>query len=201
MLTNKEHQLLDEASKMLGEKSRIVSFTCFLKKYGYKRIGEGAYGVVYGKRGVSNVIKIVESCLNDCYLSYAQYAFNNNLSNRYLPKIYAVIPLEYFHIVVMERLHHRKGAFAKKFAKHFRRHYLNDDDNNIQENFLLPRSSVNRKSSLISIQRIGNRIINKWKRENGKYHEEVFWDLWPQNIMFRKTGNRFQTVITDPIAG
>lgn len=198
MLTNKEHQLLDEASKTLGEKSRIVSFTCFLKKFGYKRIGEGAYGVVYGKRGTRNVIKVVENCFNECYLSYAQYAFNNNHKNRYLPKIHALIPLEYFSIIVMERLYHRKGTFAKTFAKHFRLHYLNSDD--IKEAFL-PRSTVSRKSSLISIQRFGNRVINKWKRENGKYHEEVFWDLWPQNIMFRKTGNRFQTVITDPIAG
>lgn len=201
MLSQKDSNLI-RSLPIISNKNKWVSVTCFLKKFGYKRLDDGAYGVVYEKRGSQNVIKVVATNQNECYLRYARYSFNHSDENRFLPKIYAIIPLESFHVIIMEKLFRKKDQSAKKFAKHFRRHYLDSDDIG-DDVYISNRTNIKRKKSLLRIQSFCNRVQNKWFRD---YHEKpdnygVFWDIWPQNIMYRKVGKRYQTVITDPIAG
>lgn len=163
-----------------------------LKKRGYKLIGMGLYSEVFGHPNKNKVYKII--CSNDgAYLQYAKKI--KNLDNPYLPKIHSI--KEGFKenvqaVIVIEKLETmdiRKSN--KKISK-----TLNKDISGYGNcGVCLHRSDLENTLESTACKKLKQAI-----KIILEVAEEWLLDLHDENYMFRRTGEKFQLVFSDPIS-
>ena len=175
--------------------SRGLTLDDYVESLPYHMIGEGSFGMVFQK-GPNRVVKIgyVNS---DNYLNYVNLVGLNS-SNPNLPKFYSVkvfdpdpnSPYSHpFYVVEMERLLNWDNV-AYIYGEDSITDYMKMRGLNDVYDLSLPFGSddLNCKN-LIGVRNILHTLL-----ANGACP-----DLAPRNFMFRKSGNSFHIVVTDPV--
>jgi hypothetical protein len=162
-----------------------------------KRIGSGAFGVVYSERGSDVVYKVCEAGSNKPYMSFVKQLSKQQQYNPFLPKVYGCavftsdVKGDSYFIVVMERLNdHRPGGFYDAIVKveELVDPYARGQDKSATN--LLPGL----KTVVPRPLRSAVSLLKRAKRSAGK---NAGWDLHGGNFMMRGDN---QLVVIDPLA-
>lgn len=181
--------------KTVNNRSRgMDDFIVKLSRRGFKRIGNGCYATVYGKKSSKFVYKVGYD-LYDAYLNYVK-AIGLNSTNPLFPKIKwaKVFHTDYdsFYVVKIERLVSIDKISGHVYDKLLARLGLKGIWE-LEYNNRLPQIKKKAKAA-------GNQHLVTAVGILGRLFKRHLPDLHNKNIMYRKRGRGFQLVITDPIA-
>lgn len=86
----------------------------YMKEIGFNRLGEGKYGVVYGKQGYPWVIKVFMK--DTAYLKWLDFCMKNQ-NNKHIPKIRGKVVKvsSHFMAVRIEKLERVRSPYASRF--------------------------------------------------------------------------------------
>ena len=158
----------------------------------FRRLGSGAYGVVYGSRKSNIVYKMGEVNDNDGYLAFIKVLAKQKKHNPYLPRVYGVRFIkdkncnEYF-VVAMERLQELPGRMED--AADLLRDIL-VEEKGIED---AAAAQLGIKMSVPAELKTAIRVLKQAYKEASKSYAD--WDLHNGNFMVRGR----QLVVTDPL--
>lgn len=157
-----------------------------LDAWGAHRLGRGYFATVYGIGPFA--LKMMSNRRNPCALRFARFCRRHHAQVPCLPKVFHVLDLGTFTVVIMERLVHR--CYAQQLCPRVRR----------QVRSVL----AGRPLPGVPLADLGI-CPQQWawvvKKIHGftDYHPKSSWDLHSDNVMFRGRGAQRQWVLSDPI--
>ena len=170
-------------------KVRMDRYTDNLQELGYKYFDSGSFASVYAKPGSKNVIKVGKIQYQDAYIAFLK---SIDETNPHFPKVKSVQLFKNsggdYYVVEMERL---INFFDVKdtSSKLTRLGITNDRDYYGQLDSMQELEFTPRTKHMKQVKRVLRTLFNT--------HNE---DLHAGNVMWRKRGQGYQFVITDPVA-
>lgn len=158
----------------------------------FRRLGSGAYGVVYGSKKSNIVYKVGEVSDNDGYIAFIKTLAKQKTHNPYLPRVYGVRFIkdkrgdEYF-VVAMERLQELPGRLED--AADMLRDLL-EEEKGIED---AAAKQLGIKMTVPKELKAAIKILKQAYKEASKTYAD--WDLHFGNFMVRGR----QIVVTDPL--
>ena len=174
------HRLAANRLSLRGEKKWIADI---LQSQGYQPLSSGVFGATFVKN--SHVIKLVQSKESRAYLNYARFCRRYHPHYRVLPKIYQILTVARYSLVIMERLTLSEKT-GQPLSKSLRRAIKGWDS--------IPEASrvLGRKAQSLEF------VLNKI--EQIRTHDpRSQWDVHAGNILFRKEAGQYKMVLTDHI--
>lgn len=156
------------------------SFSKKLETKGFKRLGSGAYSIVYAKPDSDRVIKVTRS--DDGWIDYCKWAAENGFAGGLAPKVYSYKRHKNFSVSVMERMertgHYITGAMDASPIK-----YL-----------IKMQMQYNNDLTRLLLDSVAPKYVEFADKMRQRFEH---FDLHDGNVMVRKDGS---LCFTDPIA-
>lgn len=192
----------------------------FLRMNRLNFLGDGAFCLVYQTshraRHVYKVCTEFHPKDHDGYMIYLKHVILKNQNNPHVPKIYGVNTYQYTDpfsghlkfraIIKMEKLHDYRDLDDFSREKVLNKQYgitatpRLDDDGDDQwlyylDNFLM-NGRFEEKLNIRSPKLL--KILTQVAKQHRKYKVDV--DIHEGNVMWRRSGRKFELVITDPLS-
>jgi len=169
----------------------IIIINAFFKSEGWNVLGDGCFATCWGKPKTKFVIKVFDSCEDECYYDFITEV--QKIKSDYVPKVYSIIEIGNVCLVVMEKLISHDFLSLRKYRKIMKDYF----DIDIESEFGYLPSQMHRyiresdkHNELHNIVKIIVKI-----RESGG----GLLDLHEDNIMYRKHGASYIPIIIDPL--
>lgn len=174
------HRLAGSRLSLRGEKKWIADI---LQSQGYPSLSAGVFGATFlnGNR----VVKLVQTKESRAYLNYARFCRRHHANYRVLPKIYQILTVARYSLVIMERLTLLEKT-GQPLSKSLRR-AIKGWDSISEASRVLGRKAQSLEFVLNKIEQIRT------------HDPRSQWDVHAGNILFRKEAGQYKMVLTDPV--